>query len=53
MPVIKAAAMPVTDQQRAELERTASSTSLPHRQVVQAPIVGMCWNGQRGDRTMV
>ncbi len=29
-------AMPATDQQRAELERMASSTSLPHRQVVQA-----------------
>jgi transposase len=36
-----AAAMPVTDQQRAELARMASSTSLPHRQVVQAR--GLLW----------
>ena len=36
MPVKSAAAMPVTDDQRARLERMASSTSLPHRQVVQA-----------------
>lgn len=31
-----AVAMPVTDEQRAQLERMATSTSLPHRQVVQA-----------------
>jgi transposase len=31
-----AAALPATDEQRAVLERMASSTSLPHRQVVQA-----------------
>lgn len=31
-----AAALPVSDTQRAELERMAASTSLPHRQVVQA-----------------
>jgi transposase len=31
-----AAALPVTDEQRAVLERVAASTSLPHRQVVQA-----------------
>ncbi len=36
MPAMTAAAMPVTDQQRVQLERMASSTSLPHRQVVQA-----------------
>src|SRR5512143_1581379 len=36
MPVKSAAAMAVTDDQRARLERMASSTSLPHRQVVQA-----------------
>ena len=36
MRVMTADAMPATDQQRAELERMASSTSLPHRQVVQA-----------------
>lgn len=31
-----AAAMPVTDDQRVELQRMAAATSLPHRQVVQA-----------------
>ena len=31
-----AAALPVSDDQRAVLERMAASTSLPHRQVVQA-----------------
>jgi transposase len=31
-----AAAMPVTDEQRVELERLAASSVLPHRQVVQA-----------------
>src|SRR5690625_369907 len=36
MPVMTAAALPVSDAQRAELERMAASTSLPHRQVVQA-----------------
>jgi len=36
-----AAAMPVSDAQRAELERMAASTSLPHRQVVQAR--GLLW----------
>jgi transposase len=36
MPILTAAAMPVTDEQRVELERMASSTSLPDRQVVQA-----------------
>jgi transposase len=41
MPAATAAAMPVTDQERAELERMASSTSLPHRQVVQAR--GLLW----------
>ena len=41
MPVMTAAAMPVTDDQRAQLERMASSTSLPHRQVVQAR--GLLW----------
>ena len=34
--VMTAAALPATDEQRAVLERMASSTSLPHRQVVQA-----------------
>jgi len=31
-----AAALPVSDAQRADLERMAASTSLPHRQVVQS-----------------
>ncbi len=31
-----AAALPVSDTRRADLERMAASTSLPHRQVVQA-----------------
>jgi hypothetical protein len=31
MPVLTAAAMPVADEQHAELERIASSTSLPDR----------------------
>ena len=41
MPVMTAAAMPVSGSQRAELERMAASTSLPHRQVVQAR--GLLW----------
>jgi transposase len=41
MPVMTAAAMPVSDSQRADLERMAASTSLPHRQVVQAR--GLLW----------
>ena len=41
MPVMTAAALPVSDTQRAELERMAASTSLPHRQVVQAR--GLLW----------
>src|SRR6516164_7733446 len=36
MPVMTAAAMPVTDEQRLALERLAASTSSPHRQVMQA-----------------
>jgi len=36
-----AAALPVSDAQRAELERMATSTSLPHRQVMQAR--GLLW----------
>jgi transposase len=41
MPVMTAAALPVSDAQRAQLERMAASTSLPHRQVVQAR--GLLW----------
>src|SRR5271169_7122494 len=36
MPVMTAVALPVSDTERADLERMATSTSLPHRQVVQA-----------------
>ena len=36
MPVMSAPALPVTDEQRVELMRMASSSTLPHRQVVQA-----------------
>lgn len=36
MPIRIAAALPVTDEQRAELRRMAASSVLPHRQVVQA-----------------
>ncbi len=36
MPIVTAPALPVTKDQRAELKRMASSSSLPHRQVVQA-----------------
>ena len=36
MPVMSAPALPVTKTQRVELVRMASSTTLPHRQVVQA-----------------
>jgi hypothetical protein len=36
-----AAALTVTIEQRVELERMAASTSLPHRQVVQAR--GLLW----------
>src|SRR5271156_5662900 len=41
MPVMTAAALPVSDAQRAELERMAASTSLPHRQVGQGR--GLVW----------
>src|SRR6478735_5838033 len=41
MPVMTAAALPVSDAQRAELQQMAASTSLPHRQVVQAR--GLLW----------
>ena len=44
MPVMTAPALSLTVTQRAELQRMASSTSLPHRQVVQAK--GLLWAGQ-------
>jgi hypothetical protein len=36
MPIRTAPALPVSKSQRAELQRMAASSSLPHRQVVQA-----------------
>src|SRR6476646_5194305 len=41
MPVMTAAALMATVEQKAELERMAASTTLPHRQVVQAR--GLLW----------
>ncbi len=41
MSVMTAAALPVSDSQRADLERMAASKSLPHRQVDQAR--GLLW----------
>src|SRR5271166_3409155 len=41
MPVTTAAALSVSEEQRTELQRMAASTSLPHRQVVQAR--GLLW----------
>jgi transposase len=43
MPVVTAPALSLTATQRAALERMANSTSLPHRQVVQAK--GLLWAG--------
>ena len=39
MPIVTAPALPVTKDQRAELMRMAASSSLPHRQVVQAKAI--------------
>ena len=36
MPVMSAPALPVTQTQRAQLQKMATSTTLPHRKVVQA-----------------
>src|SRR5687767_3332845 len=36
MPIVTAEPLPMTDEQRAALEKVARSTSLPHRKVVQA-----------------
>ena len=44
MRVVTAPALSLMVAQRAELERVASSTSLPHRQVVQAR--GLLWAGE-------
>ena len=43
MPIITAAALVLTDVQRAELTRMAVSSVLPHRQVVQAR--ALLWAG--------
>ncbi len=45
MPVMTAAPLPMTDEQRVALERTARSTSLPHRKVVQAKALLMAGDG--------
>src|SRR5450631_2257359 len=44
MPVITAAALPVTQTQRAQLQKMAASTTLPHRKVVQAK--ALLWAAQ-------
>src|SRR5436190_22420513 len=43
MPVITAAPLVVSEEQRAELSRMAASSVLPHRQVVQARV--LLWAG--------
>jgi len=45
MPVMTAAPLSMTDEQRAALERMARSTSLPHRRVVQAKALLMAGDG--------
>src|SRR5665811_1781168 len=44
MPVITASALPVTQTQRAQLQKIAASTTLPHRKVVQAK--ALLWAAQ-------
>ena len=44
MPVITAPALPVTQTQRAQLQKMAASTTLPHRKVVQAK--ALLWAAQ-------
>src|SRR5665811_185178 len=44
MPVMTAPALPVTQTQRAQLQKMASSTTLPHRKVVQAK--ALLWAAQ-------
>src|SRR2546421_12831050 len=46
MPVITAAPLVVSEEQRAELSRMAASSVLPHRQVVQAR--ALLWAGDGG-----
>jgi hypothetical protein len=45
MPVMSAPPLPMTDEQRAALERMARSTSLPHRKVVQAKALLLAADG--------
>lgn len=45
MPVMSALPLPMTDEQRAALERMARSTSLPHRKVVQAKALLLAADG--------
>ena len=45
MPVMTAAPLPMSDEQRAVLERMARSTSLPHRKVVQAQALLLAGDG--------
>src|SRR5450631_2142776 len=44
MPVMSAPALPVTQIQRAQLQKMAASTTLPHRKVVQAK--ALLWAAQ-------
>src|ERR687892_2224832 len=45
MPIVTAAALAMTDEQRASLEHMARSTSLPHRKVTQARALLLAANG--------
>jgi transposase len=45
MPILNAPALPVSDEQRAELMAMARSTTLPHRKVVQAKALLMAADG--------
>jgi transposase len=45
MPVVSAPPLPMSDEQRAALERMARSTSLPHRKVVQAKALLLAADG--------
>ncbi len=46
MPITTAPALPVTDEQRDDLQRMATSTSLPHRKVAQARALLRAASGQ-------
>jgi hypothetical protein len=49
MPVVIAPALQVTRKQRAELERMARSSSLPHRVVVQASALLLAADGMANE----